>query len=442
MGKIALYTQLQLWCFAALIFVLPSNLFLTLNDAGAYVQGLRVDYLIPKLYLSDLFILAILITWGIERRSERHRVQTGQRQQHPQHVIVATASIFLLVLFIMAQLVVSARPLSTLWFLTKLFEYGIFLRWLLHHRTILQHRLIQHAWVAMLLFQSVLGLLQFALQRSVFPTYLWLGETRLQQYAGISKGSFNGVERILPYGTTAHSNILAGLLAIGGVYCLLSFLREKSPQKKWLSLVTSALCLGVLCLTQSFSGILAVILGVGMVWLIQQRKRLSLRHVSWLVAFCIIGSPIVLQLLSEHTIHTSITRRAWLNQAAVEVFLRSPITGIGVNTFTAHVEQGAPLTEVIRFVQPVHHVPLLVLSELGIVGVVLAGVTGWMWWLTGKLRRLSQNAAMIGLVLFPFLPLLVLDHYLWTNQVGQLLWMIGGSMLYSLVVTAHQKQRA
>lgn len=431
MGRLhfhALLQNAQLWSLVALVFFLPSNLFLTVSEYGALVQGLRVDYLIPKLYLTDIFILGILIVWCTEWYTTKRKKAAVEVDAPRQIAVVAT--VCLIVLFVAVQLVVSTRPVSTLWFMVNLVEFGVFFGWLVRHSALLRHSFVKLAFLSMLIFQSVLGLLQFSWQRSVFPSYTWLGETRLQHYAGISKGAFGGAERILPYGTTAHPNILAGVLAIGAVACAALLLRGNEKQHRWLIVLSFILSITVLLLTQSFSGMLAVVLGIWIVWMRQRKKWLSPRGFSRLVAAMVVGTPLLLQLISEQTTLASITRRTWLNQAALELFVGLPLTGVGLNTFTAHVEKVMPITEVVRFVQPVHHVPLLILSEVGIAGMVLIGICLWVWWRVGEFAALRKNWRELSIIAVPFLPLLTLDHYLWTNQVGMLLWIIGGYMLY------------
>src|SRR3990167_5045218 len=57
-----------------LIFFLPSNLAyhfdnypLSIIHFPFLVQGITVDYLIPKLFLTDIFILALVIPWLIKK---------------------------------------------------------------------------------------------------------------------------------------------------------------------------------------------------------------------------------------------------------------------------------------------------------------------------------------------------------------------------------------
>ena len=54
------------WLIAFLIFFIPTNLFFKFTIPTAYVDGLLVDYLLPKIYASDLIILSMLAMWICE----------------------------------------------------------------------------------------------------------------------------------------------------------------------------------------------------------------------------------------------------------------------------------------------------------------------------------------------------------------------------------------
>ena len=54
--------------FGLIIFLIPSNLFFKVLESSAYVNGLLIDYLIPKLYLSDLVIFALFSWWVIDHQ--------------------------------------------------------------------------------------------------------------------------------------------------------------------------------------------------------------------------------------------------------------------------------------------------------------------------------------------------------------------------------------
>lgn len=138
-------------------------------------------------------------------------------------------------------------------------------------------------------------------------------------------------------------------------------------------------------------------------------------------------APFVLhQLARSFPDNLSLTRRTTLNQAAFGLWEVRPLLGVGLDQFTAQVETAQPTAEIVRFVQPVHHVGLLILAEIGVVGILLNML--FLATIYRHLKRSQQHTfwAIMPYVAVAFLPLATLDHFLWTQQIGQLTLIIGG----------------
>lgn len=143
---------------------------------------------------------------------------------------------------------------------------GLLGLFLFSHPKILTSKITHLTLVGTLLFQSLLAIFQFHTQRS-FSNYLFLGETNLANYSGLAKGVFDGAEKILPYGTTAHPNILGGVLVVFGLlvaqYALAKW-QEKNYFKLPVVIYTGLglVSLYALYLTQSLSAGLGLILSL------------------------------------------------------------------------------------------------------------------------------------------------------------------------------------
>lgn len=424
---------LQLVTFCILIFLVPSNLFLKFAENHAYVHGLLSDYLLPKLYASDIVICTLFGWWGIE--VFLHRRQYNWRTLQQPLLITAVSLIVL-----GAIQVFSARPISSLWFWFKLIEMTFLISWCFSHRWVFTHKASYWALTSMLIFQSCLGLLQFTTQHSIFSSYLYLGEPRLSQSAGIVRDTFFYQEKILPYGTTAHPNILAGVLVIG---LIIVFKGGNFSQRKTQAffLITSCLILTTLFLTKSWSAWLAG--GVSIVFLLKERWRFFIDHhiktLAVVMGIVFVVSPLGITAIGKMTQSPSVHRRVLLNQVAINIWQNHPIMGTGLNTFTSVMEEYLPriryrqngeLVDQIntepsgaRFIQPAHHVGLLLLAEIGILGWGLILLNLVVWRRFAVKNQLQSDHLLLALL--PFLPLLTLDHYLWTQQTGQLLFVIG-----------------
>ena len=132
-----------------IIFLIPTNLFFKINPSSAYVNGLLVDYLIPKLYISDIPIILLLSLWSIEVIKNK------------QKIITRTSSLFLpsiLISLIIIRQIFTPYPLAAAWYLLKLTEVGLLIWFLITHKKILQKSSIYLTTIFTILFQSSLSL--------------------------------------------------------------------------------------------------------------------------------------------------------------------------------------------------------------------------------------------------------------------------------------------
>lgn len=381
-----------------LIFLIPSNLFLVLYEPNAYVSGIRIDYLIPKLYLSAV-VAAIFVVFTAMVYKKRWLVCW---------LLLLAVSVwhnwFLAELILVAAVAWSVRQLPEKLLESKQIIWGV---------------------TTMLVFQSGVAIWQFVLQKSLFG-YWFLGETNLFNFAGIATQTIIGREFILPSGTTSHPNVLAGILVIGAIV----FWQRRQNVPHWLTQIVFALTFAALILTTSISALLAGGFVLGFVFgkerLDQVQKKLLLSGL-WSLILIV---PLTISQLTAVSTNPSIVRRAVLNQVAIGQFWQQPLFGVGLNSFTSNLATNNSFRALERFIQPAHNVPLLVLAETGLVGVF--GVLGIFVWL----RR--QRYSLDTLIIFSCLvvPLLSLDHYLYTLESGRL-----SMVLLLLIVLQKPKQK-
>jgi hypothetical protein len=264
-----------------------------------------------------------------------------------------------------------------------------------------------------LFFQSTLAIFQFYSQRPLFG-YLFFGETAILKPFGINTGFLLGSERILPYGTTPHPNILGGILAI---YLILGWYLIKKNNYQARSnktiILVSGTTLWALFLTQSISAWLTLVLASSILF-IKPISQIIINHATTILLlgglmFALV--PVLInQAASDHPSNQSLQRRSYLNLAAFKIIVDQPLTGIGLNQFTNRVEEYSNVREVVRFVQPVHHLGLLYLAETGLLGMSLVAAV---------LTKTRQNKLILPFLVL--LPIATLDHYLLTLNQGLLL---------------------
>lgn len=410
----------------ALLFLFPTHWFLQLSDAQAYVQGLRVDYLILKLFVSQVLIWLVLLGWGWRERARWPEWLRAARRQWMEILCVAALA---------TTQLLSQRPVIGLWQLLTLMTAGGLAIYLWHHR----RWVAAQPWItvvaAALAFHSVIALAQWWTQGSVFSSYWWFGEPRLLGQPGLATSTWWGRELMLPYGVTAHPNVLAGSFVF---YLIILFRNQEKLQSHWSIIKWGSVLFGLVALglTQSITAFLGV--GAGLSWFLFshteffKRNVARLHHTHILSAFALgaFGVLVTAPLLLAYSTITfsdssSFVRRTWLADAAWNMWKANPFFGVGLQQFTTQVEQFSTNAEVVRFVQPVHHVGLLWLAETGIVGVGLFMALGFF-----TLRRIFQAhrithvqhkillARNLGTVTLIILPLLINDHYLLTSPAG------------------------
>src|SRR3990167_3050933 len=99
----------------------------------------------------------------------------------------------------------------------------------------------------------------------------------------------------------------------------------------------------------------------------------------WVIFIFLVASPILFTRFSSLFNFDNLTllRREELIGNAWLIFLQHPIFGVGLNNFI-HVQASDLAIGPSRFLQPVHNIFLLALSETGIVGIVgLIGLIGF-----------------------------------------------------------------
>ncbi|HKY51725.1 MAG TPA: O-antigen ligase family protein, partial [Candidatus Limnocylindria bacterium] len=222
------------------------------------------------------------------------------------------------------------------------------------------------------------------------------------------------------YGSFPHPNILAMFVAVA--LLLISARAERSR------LVRAAQIAGVVALSLTFSRSAWLALTLGTLawvvttrgwrgitrWTLEQMRRR--RTLAMLVALGLLAAGARVTQLDAFPEANSLTQRSTYDAAAWSLVAQGVPVGAG-NILIAQQRQGIAVGE------PAHNVVLIALAELG-----LPGVVAWLVLLATVViaaRRQTDRrgrAAMIT-VAVALLPLLLLDHYLWTQPLGRI-WLV------------------
>jgi O-antigen ligase len=286
-----------------------------------------------------------------------------------------------------------------------------------------------------ILLQSAVGLIQFVTQHFVgLPSQV--GELPVKpEYTWVSV-VFDGPRRLMrAYALSGHPNILGGHVAIG---VILSYGLIVVWPRIWraLAVLAWAIIWVLLLITFSRSAWLATAIGVAAAFGLLLRGRLLNRRAGvamitlavigliLAVSFAVAFRPFLVgrvDTTAQPLEGFSILQRGVMIDTADQLIMARPLTGVGAANYisAASALVGYPLDWV-------HNVALLVASELGLPGFALftlmictllaVGIRRW------RQRSITLWQALMGGTLLGMLPILLFDHYLWTDPQGTILF--------------------
>lgn len=410
--------KLQKYILLSLIFLIPSNLAYHFILPSSYVSGILVDYLIPTFYLTDILVFLILVLELIKIIKNR-QVKTKKGCQFFFKLKAKKLLIpILLFIFIIFNISFAKNQITAIYKYLKLGQMALLVLYL-KSRQFNKNDLKNLKTVLSLsiIWQSILTILQWFKQGNIF-SYLILGEQPLStSMAGIKTINWWGQLKLVPMGTFPHPNVLAGWLTLSLI--TLVFLNKSKNKEKKANKNRKQKMLSIITL---FSGFLALFFTFSLpAWavflvflLIKLLVKIKLEKLTQIALFGLIAVTISASLLIFGN-PNSWNRRIKLNQIALNMWQSSPIVGVGLNNFTVKMNEFGEIVGNVRFLQPVHNIPLLILSELGIIGPIV-----FIFFLAHLIIKNKQNKAFLTLVLAIFI-LSLFDHYWLTSQQGILI---------------------
>lgn len=393
-----------LWLF---LFLLPTQLGKHFFLDFSYISGVRIDYLAPALYLTDLLVgLLVGMYW-------RH-VLDG--------IVKHARKLMILLPLIVLNIAFSQQPLLALYGWVRIAE--IYAIGVLFSSIHIPQLLSFSALSAGAFIQLILTGAQFQLHRALQGPWYWLGERALSSsLPGVAKASLFGTEILRPYGTFSHPNSLAGFYVLVIAWLLVTPSLSKQTQK--LKIIILLLASMLVLISFSKTAILALALIVAWHGLSTGKLVTSCRLC--MTARIIAGLSILGIFLSAHGDVYSLQKRLVLMKEATSIILAHPLFGTGLwNNLYEHARFAQKYGHV--FIQPVHNILLLWIMQTGLIISSLMG-----WWLWSWLRlHLKRQAHFL-------MPLAVLvltgsvDHYWLTLQQNMLLMGVVGGMIMQRV---------
>ncbi len=426
-GLMPLMSRFRLWVFYFLVFFLPWQTRWIIRDT--YIRGGVWEYGRVSLYGWDvLLILLVLVSWPATAEVIKTwpRLPRGQRLR---------ATVFSNPLVLYCAFLAYAF-FSTLWapdsvlvlyWGLRLGEVGLL--WLLIR--VLKPKLAG-IWLSLCAagtVQALWAVWQF-LNQSTFASK-WLGvATHSLSSPGTSVVLTSTGRWLRAYGGQVHPNVLGGLLVVTCLATVWLYLRVRERNlrvARLLTLIAIAVQAAGLFFSFSRGAWVALVAGLVLWWLLHNASRRALL----LPTLAALGTLVVLGAVCWQPTAGRLFGGSRLEQQSLDdrvgeageskALLRTHwFAGVGLGNYTRALYDAEPNRPSYLY-QPVHNLFVLVLTELGVVGL---GLLLWLLWV-----YLSSPTLRYDLIfLTPVLTVALLDHYWWTS--GSMLLL--GSLVLSL----------
>lgn len=381
-------TRLEKILLFLVVLFLPTQLGKHFWPDFSFIYSLKIDYLSPTLYFWDLLVIGLLLVWFLQKPA----------------VNKLALNLFLFFLLSQGLSLLAAENMGA--GLSRLEQYtisglfGVFIA----SQNLKDLKKIYLPLALALLGETTLAILQFIKGETL--GFWIIGERTFSlSTPGIAKFDLYGWQFLRPYATFPHPNVLAGFVLIG--ICIMYQVAKEKKQ-----LINLVLILGSLTVFATMSRV-AILAGVGAALVLLKRKWWVLMAVLILLL-----SPILFTRFSSLLNFDNLTllRREEQIASAWQIFLKHPVFGVGLNNFIPAVAADLTIGPS-RFLQPVHNVFLLVLSETGLIGLIgLISLIGY---------PMIKSAKLLPWFIILFLGLF--DHYFLTLPQGyRLLFLVWG----------------
>lgn len=408
--------------FFLIIFFLPQQFGPHFWPDFSFVNGIRVDYLSPSVYLTDILIMILFIMSAKQVFANTQTVRFFGKK-----------ATFVFFTFLIIPLLYAASIPAILFGLLKTIEFlflGLYATTTITKKDILT---IIEVFVAAAVMQSILAILQFFTQGSLNGVFYFLGE-RYYSLSSIGIAAMNTAQGLLvrPYGTFPHPNVLAFYLFVSSVLLCFYISKLKKWKQKLIPVLSLLLIQSALFLTFSRTSLICNILFFSYVLLqfLVKKKRISRKTILLAVILIILLGMYVstfnIRFLNFSNIWNDFMTRLALAAIGISAIKEYPL-GLGLNNFY-YYEAGKQLSFSATYLQPIHNIFLLLACTIGLSCTVLFA------YFLGVILLTLRHSVKRGVgftfpkaLLILFLSVIfvgMFDHFFLTIQQGQLLFAI------------------
>lgn len=387
----------------ATLLLAPTQLAFHFWPDFALVFGIRIDFLAPAVYLTDILIAGLCLNYFVQKR----RLVWGVFKKKKWFL-------FFLLVFVFLNTLNSTFFWVTLIRWIKIFEFVIFGLYI-KSQTQIDEKGVLKTLLSSLAFLSVLGIYHFLTGQTFGGVLYFLGERSFGiSTPGISLVEIDGRDFLRAYSTFPHPNSLAGFL---GGFLTMFFVSKRSEKIKWFLVLPLAVCFLLTFSLSAFLGIVAAVI----VWALLSKniKPQLFKLFLAVVVFLSILLPVITQRLDfVESFGKSASERLVLAEISGKMIAENPFLGTGLNTFILNIPVFAGNQTTTPILQPVHNIFLLVFSETGLLGLLI------LFFLLNKFTSVIIKKRKY-LNYLPFLVFVfvtgMLDHYWLTIQQNTIL---------------------
>lgn len=411
--------KISLLLFYLLVIFLPTQFGRHFWPDFSFVYGLRLDYLSPTIYLTDIIIVALFLFSFQNFFKAFAKIKNKYRILYSVFLINLILGVFL-----------SKNFPAGIYGIIKFLEFSFLAFYIFENFKKIDKSIVLGCIFISISFESFLSVFQYLNQGSIGGFFYFLGERTFSgQTPGIANASINGQLFLRPYATFSHPNVLAGFLIVSMIYILML-----SKEKK---ISYAVIFLGTLSLFLTFSRaaifLWMIFLIIEFVLFISEKYKKGIANLKTLSFFSLslilltfgyflFSNNFILQrLISTNFSEESVVQREELAKLSLAMFEKNPVTGVGINNFYNN--------SINVLIQPVHNIFLLVLSETGIAGLIFL-ITVFANCILIAANSAKKRKYLIMLI-FSVIFLGMFDHYFLTLQQGQLLFSFVIGTLFS-----------
>lgn len=379
------------------IFLIPTQLAIHFWPDFSFVYGIRVDYLSPAIYLTDILIFLLVTIKALDF------VKIIRKNKKV---------VYLLLLLIVFNVGLSSNPaISTIRWI-KVLVFLLFFVLVYIRKKELSLNKVFNTILYSASFFSLIGIYQFFFGKTTGLFWL-LGERSFTLNSpGIALVELSGQDFLRAYSTFSHPNSMGGYLGLVILFIIFQHKYIKSIFDKFLFAV---IFLGFV-LTFSFSSMVALLISL-VVSLVAKKFPKKMTYTP-LLCFAILSS-FALPLVSTKIFAFSkglgavFSERVELSYFAGQMINNNFFIGVGLNTFIPNIPKLVGILNYSWILQPVHNIFLLVFSELGILGFVVFFVAIY--------KLLKNGNIYLKMIVVFVITSGLFDHYWVTLQQNNLL---------------------